>query len=266
MPPHSSDRARDRRYGKPLQETRRDVRRDRALRERREAQAGERRRPNVLGVTEIECVHRVVSVAQHLPHVALGGPLRAAPEIAMGGEIGGSRMLEVRERVVSVGHQDQLVLGELESQELWVGRTLDDRAVQRAGQDASVQVGRRLDDDAQLDAGVAARELGKVGRDVVSGAGGAGAQVERSRLQLLGGLGRVLDDLDGPQRRTTGFGEGAASSWTPTACSKCRICWVTAPWVRKSDAAAREMCSLSATATNERNCSSVNAGLRMPIY
>src|SRR5207248_8510805 len=88
--------------------------------------------------------------------------------------------------------------------------TLEDGAVKGAGEDASVQVGRWLDNDAELDAGVPARELGKVGRDVVSGAGGAGAQVERSRLQLLGGLGRVFDDLDGPQRRTTGFGEGTA--------------------------------------------------------
>ena len=57
-----------------------------------------------------------------------------------------------------------------------------------------------------------------------------------------------------------------SSSRRPSAASRLATCWLTAPWVRKSDSAARDMLCCRATARKVRSCSSEKASRATAIH
>ena len=113
---------------------------------------------------EVQAVYLVVGIAEHLPHISLGGPLRPPPEVEEVHEVCRRDVPKMREGMVPMRDQEQLIARQLGCLQLRVGRAFDEGAVEGADEDPAVQVRRRVHGDVELDARMAPGELGQVGR------------------------------------------------------------------------------------------------------
>ena len=158
-------------------------------------------------MSQVQRIDGVVDLTQHVAHGPFGRPLRASSQIEVTYQVGRGHTPQLRKRVFSVRDDDELVLSELDRGQLGETRALDDRAVERARHHAAIELGGGLDEDVELDARVTACELGQVRREIVRRAGGAGAHVQRTGLQLFHRLGGVVHHLDTAQGGSAGLGE-----------------------------------------------------------
>ncbi len=125
-------------------------------------------------------------------------------------QLGRGDLAQPSQRMVLVDDQDQLVVAKHGRNQAWPWPALDDAAVDRSSHDLRVDRRRRLDDHAQLNRGEALRESREPGGQVIAGAGRAGAEVQRTRFQMLHRLGGLLQHLERSQRGTARHRQAAA--------------------------------------------------------
>src|SRR6266849_6182072 len=129
------------------------------------------------------------------------------------------------------------------------GFALDQRTVQGAGLHLVVDLARWLDQHVERDVRKLTVEFGQSRRQVVGRAGRARA--ESSTTSKARSAARELIARPRPASVSRTPRPSRSNRRMPTARSKLCTCWVTAPWVRGSESAARETGSCSATARKD---------------